>query len=631
MEKGLQPGADFFDDGSSGSDWEDSDGEITHTFSDVENPGLRSFIDEASGNSPGSARGRSRERSTATALPTACHLPSQTSASSAMMGDETWSKLNNGKRAERAREISLRQLSKDSIRIVHNRSNTGTPRGSIRSNASSINPPFGTLSRLFPTASSLSTELPRGDESHRSMRRDTADSIIAGSIVDAHVMTMRALESLTDTPSGNMNSSISHTLGPSSTVADFPAFSSLTDDRHITLSPLSIKRAGRDRDRPDHLPNYFIRTPYPFTAKKEFPKPKSRPRQHVGTDRPYSGEVNSLDRLDSGYDDNDSQKEYDDRKGKHVLGLKATTGQYDLRSRLERNEEAQGIIRSRPGSGKDDEDSTVWLSLQKHACRKDRNDGRTHMLVKITVPGSLTITRPTHQRSEKGGSVTVDFDDKYFAERLRHEYKTLAGNWFKQTFSARKLKDIRLSQFNTWSGTGSQPSRKGTSGLLATGAGIDMDDDPRSPFTERSLMNLYQRPSSGKARYTWVHWAQRVAASNTALPTSRCCRRLEIPDNDSFQFPQPIESATETGLPETVTTIQFVHVFSTLRITIALGLMLMLSVAAALLWVFLGSAGTGIRMGEDRQRSDRMGSGMAIGILVLLVESAGFGLWVWRS
>jgi hypothetical protein len=630
MEKGLQPGADFFDDGSSGSDWEDSEGEITHTFSDVEAVGLRSLIREVSGNSPASLRGRSRERSTTTTLPPACHLPSQPSTNSAMMDGEIWSRPDNGKRTERAREISLRQLSKDSIRIVHNRSNTGTPRGSIRSNASSINPPFSTLSRLLPTTSSLSTELPRCDASQRSLRRDTADSIIAGSIVDAHVMTMRALESLTDSPSGNINSFNSHTLGPSSTVGDFPAFSSLTDDRHITLSPLSNKRAGRDRDRPEHLPNYFIRTPYPFTAKKEFPKPKSRPRQHTGTDRPYSGDLNSLDRLDSGYDDNDSQKEYDDRKGKHVLGLKASTGQYDLRSRLERNEEAQGVVRSRTGSGKDDEDSTVWLSLRKRAYRQTQNERQAHVLAKIIVPGSLTISRPVHQRNEKGGAVSVDFDDKFFAECLHNEYRTLAGNWIKQALSARRLEDIRLCQVNIWSGTSSQPSSKGA-GLLATGAGIDMDDDTRSPFTEHSLMNLYQHPKSGKARYTWVHWAQRVAVSNAARPASRFYRREESLDRDPFRFPQPVESIAESGLPDTVTTIQFVHVYSTLRIAIALALMLMLSVAAALLWVFLGSAGTGIRTDEDRERSDRMGSGMAIGILVLLVESAGFGLWMWRS
>jgi hypothetical protein len=100
-----------------------------------------------------------------------------------------------------------------------------------------------------------------------------------------------------------------------------------------------------------------------------------------------------------------------------------------------------------------------------------------------------------------------------------------------------------------------------------------------------------------------------------------------------FRFPASIESSPnpESELPETVTTIQFVHSYSALRILSALALMLLFSVAAAFLWIFLGSAGTGIRTDEENQRSDRVGSGMAIGILVLLLESMGFGAWIWRS
>lgn len=159
--------------------------------------------------------------------------------------------------------------------------------------------------------------------------------------------------------SGTLTASNSRTFGPSSTVVGFPKFSSFTNGRHITLSPLSSKRAACDRDRPAHLPSYFIWTPFPFTAKKEFPKPKSRPRQRVVSEPPHSGGLASLDRFDSGYDDTESQKEYDDRKGKHVLCLVPSEGHYDLRSRLERNEEAQEVIRSRADSGGDGHDSTV--------------------------------------------------------------------------------------------------------------------------------------------------------------------------------------------------------------------------------------------------------------------------------
>jgi hypothetical protein len=619
MERGFQPGADFFDDGSSDSGWEDSEGEYTHTFSEAEGFGTGSFMQEMHDRPHASFRGRSRERSMLAALTPFHQLPAQRSTFSMTMDDDIWSTLSNVKRPEKAREVSVRRLSKDSVRIVHTRS--GTPRGSFRSNTSSTNFPFGVLPRIFQSSSDRSVEIARGERSQGRPRTNTTDSIIAGSIIDAHVRTMRALESLNDSPTAALTNSESRTFGPSSTMTDFPKLSSFTNDRHIRLSPLSTKRAGRnrnsrDRDRPPNLPSYFHRTPYPFSAKKEFPKPKSRPRQRRGTD--------SLDRLDSGYDDDDeSQHEYSDKRGKHVLGLMPSEGQYDLRSRLERNEEAQGIIRTRSTSLRESEESTIWLSLQRKSYRPGADQIHVQKLVKITVPNSLMISKPTDNRKEKGNIVNLDFDDKYFADQLRSSYRTLSGTWFQRTLSARKLSAIRLGHTNTWSGT-SQISTLPASGLLATGTGINTDPDSKSPFTETGLMALYHHPASGKARYTWVHWAQRVASSNTARPQQ--WRRARSLENNL-----PIFAQHDTDLPETVVTLEFVHSLSTLRILTVLMLMLAFSVTASIIWVVLGPAGTEIRVDENRQRSDRVGSGMAIGILMLLVESVGAGAWMWCS
>lgn len=628
MERGLVPGADFFDDGSSGSDWEDSEGEITQTFSEGEGLGLWNFMHEARNPNRTSLRGRSRDRSTLTALPPFRQLPSQRTTIRRSRDSEAYPTPTSAKRTERAREISLSSYNKDSVRIVQNQSSASTPRGSIRSNSSSTGAPFDALPRLFSTPSDASAEQPRNEAPTGRLRRNTSDSIIAGSIFDEHVRTMRALESLNDAPSGILTNSNSRIFNPSESVSAFPKLSSFTNDRRIKLSPLSTKRTRRDRDRPAHLPSYFIRTPYPFTAKKEFPKPKSRPRQRVVTGSLHTRDMESLDRLDSGYDDNDSNKEYDDRKGKHVLGLVPSQGHYDLRSRLERNEEAQGVIRSRTDSQREGQDSTIWLSLQKRA---GREAAKAPKLVKIVVPSSLTISSPDLKRKEKGSAITLDFDDKFFAEQLYNGYVSLAGNWFKRAFSARVLKDIRLGQINTWSGTTPQPHKQGAVGLLAAGAGIDTDEDSRSPFTEQSLMSLYRNPKAGKARYTWVHWAQRVAATNTARPKSWSRRRTRSLDNNPFLYPPPVGAKVESELPQAITTVQFVHGVSKLRVLTAVLLLLIMSAMAALLWIFLGSAGTGIRFGEDRERSDRVGSGMAIGILVLLLESAGFGAWLWFS
>jgi hypothetical protein len=233
------------------------------------------------------------------------------------------------------------------------------------------------------------------------------------------------------------------------------------------------------------------------------------------------------------------------------------------------------------------------------------------------------VSKPTDNRKEKSNMVNLDFDDKYFAEQLRTSYRTLSGTWFQRTLSARKLSAIRLGQTNTWSGT-SRISTQPASGLLATGTGINTDPDTKSPFTENGLMALYHHPASGNASYTWVHWAQRVASSNAARPQHR--RRARSLENNLAIFSQH-----DTELPDTITTLEFVHSLSTRRILTVLMLILAFSVAASVVWVVLGPAGTGIRVDEYRQRSDRVGSGMAIGILMLLVESVGVGAWMWCS
>jgi hypothetical protein len=634
MEKGVTPGADFFDDKSSESEWEDSEGDLTQTFPEVDRQGLRGLVHGIANDNDGTWRGRSRERSNVTALPPFKQPPAEHPGLGIATDSKSISSPIDANGTKRARQMSLKRLSKENIRVVHNRSNAGTPRDSLRSSASSSEngTSFPELPGCFTEKMASPGGLPRNSSFQGRHRRNTSDSVIAGSIIDAHVMTMRALESLNQSPSGILNEPSSHT---------FPKLSSFSNDRHIKLSPLQINAAERDAERPAHLPDHFIKTPYPFSAKKEFPKPKSRPRQHSGLERPYS--VDGFKRLDSGYSDGEDleKKEYDDRKGKHVLGLKASEGEYDLRSRLERNVDAQGVIRSRAGSGREGGESAVWLSLERQSWRKDHHSQQAQKLVKVTVPANLTTSSPDRERKIKGCLATVDFDDKFFAERLRAGYRTLSGNWFQRTFSARKLKEIRLGRVSTWSGTSlPTPGSHCTFGLLAAGAGMDGDADTRSPFTEESLKKVYDQPATGKARYTWVHWARRVAASNAprrATRLSTLSSRHRARSLDAFREHHDVaavqahKSSSCDAIPDTTTTIQFVHSISKVRVIAALTLMLSACVVATLLWIFLGPTGSGLRLSDSRQRSDRVGSGMGIGVLVLLLETVGFGAWVWCS
>lgn len=639
MERGMQPGVDFFDDGSSGSDWEDSEGDVTQIFPEAEGTGLTD-LGPGPDNRRQKMRGRSRERSALTALPTFNQLPIHDSGLG-IEGDQAASPIND-RASKKAREMSLKRLGRDKVRVVHTGSSTGTPRGSVGSNVSEDALPLAELPKPLPSqrASEASTGLPRSNSFKSHRRRNTSESMIADSIIDAHVMTMRALESLT--PSGSLSKSQGRSYLLSATTPDLPKKTSFTADRHIKLSPLLTA----DPERPAHLPSHFIKTPYPFTAKKEFPKPKSRPRQ-CGADGGNDQVSGEFTRLDSGYGEKTSRKEHDDKKGKHILGLVASGGEYDLRSRLERNEDAQGIFRSRAGSGREGDESAIWLSLRRQVWRWGSQENASQKLVRIDVPSNLTTSSPNREGKKDGGD--VEFDDKFFAERLRAGYRELYGNWLIRTFSARKLKSIQLGQTSIWSGCIISPNSDfghATSGFLATGEGIDSTVDLKSPFTEVALMKIYKRPATGKARYTWVHWARRVAAANGSQPSLSRRRRpstrsphrrassLGSPrkhERKSAFSPYSEVSAPSTSVCDAITTIQFVQSLSTFRILLALTIMLVVSVTAALLWVFLGVAGTGVRMQLSRERSDRVGSGTAIGILVLLLESVGFGSWVWFS
>lgn len=84
-----------------------------------------------------------------------------------------------------------------------------------------------------------------------------------------------------------------------------------------------------------------------------------------------------------------------------------------------------------------------------------------------------------------------------------------------------------------------------------------------------------------------------------------------------------------SGFPaSTVTTIEFQHAPSTFRILIALTLALLGCITATLLWVFMGPDKTGLEADVGEQWGGCAGSGMWVGILVLLWKGVGFGMWV---
>jgi len=626
MEHGLNPGADFFDDESSGSEWEDEE-DVSQCFPAADGLGLGSLVHGLGFEKERVSRGRSRERNRMTALPS-FHAPPENSDSGLGMSSPV-----DNKDTRRARPMSLRRLGRDDLRLVHNRSSTpgsiGTPRGSTRTNGSCaassfVGPrrPPNTL-QLEPSFSSS----PRSVDSFRGHhRRNTSESMLAESIINAHKTTMRALEALSDSPTKSTSTPLHTFLRPSAST-DLPKSTSFTNSRHIKLSPLTVHP-----NRPAHLAGHFIKTPYPFSARKEFPKPEQRPR------------YGELTRLDSGYDDV-AHRHFDAKKGKHVLGLPTSGSEMDLRSRQERNEDAQGVFRTRAECGIEGQGSVVWLSLQRQASLGTKRTSMHRKLVGVDVPSNLTVSSPYSTGKKGKPTGDVEFDDHVFAQRLRAGYRQLAGNWFVRTFSAQKLRYIQLGQASMWSGAAAQHSTYVVSGLLAVGDGLDGSSHSRSPFTEDGLLQLYRAPRTGQARYTWVHWARRVAASNQATPlspssqpsTTRLCRRrtgsrdspTQCGEKSAFSLYSNDDAATPHAQVDTITTIQFVHSLSTHRVLVALLLMLVLGVGVPVLWILFGPPGTDGRVEGKLLRSDRVGPAMAVGILTLLVEGLGFGAWIW--
>jgi hypothetical protein len=635
MNAGAAPGANFFDDssGDDNSEWEDDNG--TRNFSEVEGLGIRNSLLRNSmlmdDESEEETRGRKRTSDVFKPIPT--H-----SSRTAVGHDDSLSGFEL-KDTKKAREISLRRFG--SVRIVHNRGSGCTGRNTARE--SIVSNDSGRASAI-DAPSRLSVELRGGHGDARSSsvgfegrhRRNTSESLRADSILNAHARTMQALEALS--PSGSFSRATDHFAAQSrhSPGHGKPRATSLSDYRHIHLPPLQPGKL--DPNRPAHLQAHFVKTPYPFMARKEFPKPKSRPRQ-IGLARAESS----------------GEYEYDDKKGRHVLGV-ASEGEYDLGSRLERNADSQDLIRMGRKSGDGARQETViWLSLQRRS-RGEMRDGFEH----IIIPSSLTTTsqdrsggKKFKMRSGSAGGQTVDFDDMFFAHQLRDAYKKLAGSLPLRLLSARKLRYIQLGRVSVWSGFTSssrsygRPSKRDVEHghLLATKDGFDTTPDAQTPFTEHNLMHLFRHPAVGKARYTWVHWAQRVSAVNTPIPSSSLPptspsskpRRAQSLGASSLHLTQSNSmpsflhahslSTANPPLSSHLTTIQFVHSFSPFRILGVLGIMIALSVLAALLWIFLGvSAWT--NMSEVRGRADRVGSGMAVGGLVLAVEGVIFGAWV---
>lgn len=579
MAHGNPPGADFLELSSDDdSEWMDDNG--TRNFDDLE--GLGSRVLAGASGSMEEERGRKRDSKYLTALPPFNPIAAHDSATEELP--------TPGRRPpSQARQLSVKRYNR--ANVVHNR---GSPRSSLLSNASSDVMPrplnvSRTVSQNLDNLTDVGCQQSNSTQSTHQRNLSEVESIRMNAFLNAHYATLQAMDSQPNSPLVNQHG-----------FQDPPGRRSLSEARRIKLlAPIQIES---DPNRPPYLPAHFIRTPYPFSQKKDFPPPSTRPRR-TDTD------ITPLD--------------HDNTKGMHILGM-ANPNEYDYRNRLERNIDAQGLIRApnetinhksrherwnSARSTNSARESVVWISLR----RNRRGSSVTDHLEQIAIPSNLVASDTKAQLSPvfkpKLRHISIDFDDMYLAQELRSAYRKLAGPWILRALSARQLRCIRLGQVSAWSGSDATPVVHEESGmLLAARGGLVTLSGPSTPFTEHGLLDLYRRPKSGKARYTWVHWARRLAASNH---TSQA---------------HPYDETSSENLARDITTIQFAHAFSPFKILSVLVTMLALAVAAAVLYVFLGGS---VWRGESgRERAEKVTPGMLIGLLVGVIEGIVFGAWI---
>jgi hypothetical protein len=212
---------------------------------------------------------------------------------------------------------------------------------------------------------------------------------------------------------------------------------------------------------------------------------------------------------------------------------------------------------------------------------------------------------------------SVEFDDKEFFLQVQQAYASLSGPW--RFFSARSLKRIVVSGIASkaadsnygWLHSPRSPRELAFKGLQDT-------------FGEDKILAHYRRPAMGKSRYAFVQWAHRLAA-------------VELRQSPHGRHDADGDLAHKIEQPEG---LEFVLSWSILRLSLALLLILVASVAAALLWILLGSSTAftnsdsygpddmAIQRSGFRNAGERVGAGLVMGICVLLIGLSSMAGWM---
>ena len=206
-------------------------------------------------------------------------------------------------------------------------------------------------------------------------------------------------------------------------------------------------------------------------------------------------------------------------------------------------------------------------------------------------------------------TIRKDFDDEALFRLLKQEFQRMRGV-SRRFASARRSKSILLLPYRNMSDLGQHH------GLAYRNRVFGTEEDF---FREEHLLHLFHNPKLGRRKHDWTEWVSRLPGNTKAA-------------NDNNDDNIAIELLQGWSIP---------------GITIATTLVLILSLAATLLWTFLGVESRPVvpfgpidpdepSFGRGDSSIYRIGggrveTGVAIGVLVLLFGWVGVGAWVLLS
>ena len=313
-------------------------------------------------------------------------------------------------------------------------------------------------------------------------------------------------------------------------------------------------------------------------------------------------------------------------------------------------------------------EDTISRESVLSVCVRRNNANRPARVSRMVLPKSADLRSPNMTSPEKNEKhfESLDYDDSHFFQQLRSEYSKLRGPF--RFLSAQTLQRITVEYFGHRSG---RPVQCGS----CDHAGSEAMRSPRllafkglaDTFSEEKLMEHYRNPKAGRARYSWVHWAHRIAASTTPAllkipitppPPGSAATDGTFEDegkgasnsnnnngsgngNDANEASKAKEAADNYDVDSGETAensgvgIEYIEDWSIPRIASALAVILLLAIAATLLWIFLGVgpalANGDIVTGGLRNAGERVVTGLVFGVFVFLIGLVAVLAWVWVS